>query len=142
MAQFSWQTGSSPPCDLWSSWEIPGDPSATNETGEALFPKGWGGRNETGYSNPEYDRVCREALTSLPGQPVYSENQLAAQSLFAAELPVIPLYQRLKLAVTRADFCGLSLDPTSTSEMWNIEAFDYGEGVRELGLFRSSCRDG
>jgi peptide/nickel transport system substrate-binding protein len=128
LAQFSWQTGSNPPCDLWASWEIPGNPSSTNEAGEALFPEGWGGRNETGFSNPEYDQACRAALSSLPGQPGYTEDHQEAQAIFAAELPVIPLYQRLKLAVTRADLCGFSLDPTSISEMWNIEAFNYGEG--------------
>ena len=49
------------------------------------------------------------------------------QEIFASELPVIPLYLRLKLAVTRPDMCGFTLDPTAISEMWNIEAFDFGE---------------
>ncbi|HLE13268.1 MAG TPA: peptide ABC transporter substrate-binding protein [Anaerolineales bacterium] len=128
LAQFSWLTGANPPCDLWATWEIPGDPVATSEAGEPLYPKGWSGRNETGFSNPEYDRACRAALSTLPGQPGYAENHLAAQTIFAAELPVVPLYLRLKLVVTRPDLCGFALDPTSLSEMWNIEAYDYGAG--------------
>jgi peptide/nickel transport system substrate-binding protein len=128
LAQFAWLTGATPSCDLWATWEIPGDPVATGEAGGPLFAKGWGGWNETGYSNAEYDRACRAALNSLPGQPGYAENHSKTQAIFADDLPVIPLYQRLKLAVTRPDLCGFELDPSSHSEMWKIEEFDYGEG--------------
>ena len=38
-----------------------------------------------------------------------------------------PLILRLKLAATRTDMCNFIMDPTSNSEFWNIEEFDYGE---------------
>jgi hypothetical protein len=60
--------------------------------------------------------------------PEYVENHLKAQEIFARDLPVIPLYLRIKFAISRPDFCGMSFDPTSPSELWNIENFDYGEG--------------
>jgi peptide/nickel transport system substrate-binding protein len=127
LAQFAWLTGVQPPCDLWTTEQIPGDPNILDENGVPLFPMGWGGQNETGYSNPEYDQACRSAQESLPGQAGYVESHLKVQEIFASELPVIPLYLRLTLAVTRPDLCGFTLDPTSYSEMWNIEAFDFGE---------------
>jgi peptide/nickel transport system substrate-binding protein len=62
----------------------------------------------------------------LPGQPGFLENQHNAQAIFAEQLPVVPLYQRLKLALARTDMCAFELDPSAFSEMWNIEAFDFG----------------
>jgi len=144
IGQFAWLTGVEPPCDLWMSEGIPGDPEKTVGDvpwlQEALGPDadptapafayGWGGWNDPGYSNPEYDKVCKAAINSLKGQPGYEENHLKAQEIFANELPVVPLYLRLKLAATRPDMCGFIMDPTANSEMWNIEEFDYGESCQ------------
>jgi peptide/nickel transport system substrate-binding protein len=127
LAQLAWSSGVLPPCHLWTSQQIPGDPSLKDDNGIALFPYGWGGVNETGFSNPEYDRACYQALETLPGDPEFHQNHHAAQAIFADQLPVIALYQRLKLALTRSDMCGFSLDASSYSEVWNIESFDYGE---------------
>jgi peptide/nickel transport system substrate-binding protein len=132
MAQLAWATGMQPPCDLFTSNEVPGAPQGSWIPFGGLearpFPRGWGGQNETGYSNPEYDRACRAALEALPGEPGFAESHAQAQQIFAADLPVVPLYRQVKLAVTRPDFCGFELDPTARSEMWNIENFDVGEG--------------
>jgi peptide/nickel transport system substrate-binding protein len=119
LGQFAWLTGVAPPCDLWITEQIPGNV----EDGFA----GWGGQNASGWSNADYDAVCKAALSSLPGQPGYDENHLLAQEIFADQLPVAPLYIRLKLAATRIDMCNFIMDPTNNSEMWNVEAFDYGE---------------
>jgi peptide/nickel transport system substrate-binding protein len=119
LGQFAWLTGVAPPCDLWITDQIPGAP----EDGFA----GWGGSNASGFSNPEYDAACKAALSALPGQPAYEENHLLAQEIFADQLPVAPLYLRLKLAATRIDMCNFIMDPTNNSEMWNVEAFDYGD---------------
>ncbi|PJH75078.1 MAG: hypothetical protein CO064_08570, partial [Anaerolineae bacterium CG_4_9_14_0_8_um_filter_58_9] len=91
-----------------------------------LYTYGWGGQNESGYSNTEYDAVCNAAVQALPGQPAYQENHLKSQEIFATDLPVVPLYLRLKLAATRPDMCNFIMDPTANSEMWNIENFAFG----------------
>ena len=44
-------------------------------------------------------------------------------------MPAIPLYFRLKVAAARADVCHFDLDP-SANPMWNIEAFDMGQGCQ------------
>ena len=127
LGAFAWLTGVQPACDLYISDAVPGDPTEVDADGNPLYPFGWGGQNQTGYMSAEYDTVCKAALQALPGQPAYEENHLAAQAIFANDLPVVPLFLRLKLAATRPDMCNFFMDPTANSEMWNIEAFDYGE---------------
>jgi peptide/nickel transport system substrate-binding protein len=130
MAEFAWLTGFLPPCDLFMSENIPGDPEALNPDGSPRFPKGWAGQNNSGYSNPEFDEACQAAREALPGGPGYVENHRRAQEIFAEDLPVIPLFLRLKVTISRADFCGYEPDPTASSDTWNIEAYDYGEGCK------------
>jgi peptide/nickel transport system substrate-binding protein len=131
LALMAWYTGVEPPCDLYKSDLIPGPADGSMisiQTGEeVLFPSGWGGgQNDPGFVNNEYDDVCNAALQTLPGQPGYEEAHLEAQRIFAEELPVAPLFLRLKLAATRPDFCNFIMDPTANSEFWNVEEFDFG----------------
>ena len=128
LAQLAWSAGNQPACDLWISRQIPGDPNLEDESGTPLFPYGWGGANATGFRESAYDLACDQALATLPGQPGYIENHQAAQTIFSEQLPVIPLYQHLKLVVTRPDMCGFSLDASAFSELWDIENYNYGEG--------------
>lgn len=119
MAQFAWITSLDPPCFLYMSNEIPGP--------YPDYPKGWGGANVSGYNNPEFDQACRQALFSMPDLPEYADAQHQAQKIFAEDLPVIPLYTRSKVVVTRADMCGVLVDPSASSALWNLEAFNYGK---------------
>jgi peptide/nickel transport system substrate-binding protein len=114
LGQFAWLTGVEPPCDLYLTSQIPS------------MDTQWAGQNIPGFSNQEFDQACNQARQSLQGEPPYRENHLRAQEIFAEELPVVPLYLRLKLAGTRPDMCHFEMDSTENSEMWNIEAFDYG----------------
>jgi peptide/nickel transport system substrate-binding protein len=131
MAQFAWQTGVRNPCDLYLSSRVPGQPQGEWIPLGSIEPRpfvyGWGGQNLTGFSHPDYDRACTAALEALPGQDGYIESQWESQAIFSAELPAIPLYQRLILAVTQVDLCGFQLDATSWSELWNIEQLYQGE---------------
>lgn len=119
LAQFAWITSLEPPCFLFTTAEIPGP--------YPQFTKGWGGANVSGFSNPEFDRTCAQAMSTLPDTPEHRQAHLQAQAIFAEELPVIPLYSRLKLVATRADICGVIVDPSADSALWNLEVFDYGE---------------
>ena len=120
LAEFSWASGLVPACQLFESGQIPS--AATN----------WLTANLTGYSNPAYDTACQTArYTRMDDQATYSKNQQAVQALFASELPVIPLYFRPNLAVTRPDFCGLEMDSTARSDLYNIEAFDEGSTCKK-----------
>ena len=89
----------------------------------------WVGTNVSGYQNPQFDTACEKALQALSVDPEYAFHQ-EAQAIFASDLPSIPLYLRLKVAATRWDFCGFTLDPSSSSALAGLEAFDYGDGCR------------
>ncbi len=112
MGSFAWLTGVEPACNLYVSWEIPTEENA------------WGGQNDTGWSDPAFDAACRKALQALPGTADYIEGHKEAQRIFSENLPVIPLFLRIKLAAYRPEVKGFIMDPTENSEMWNIEAFD------------------
>jgi peptide/nickel transport system substrate-binding protein len=110
--------GVQPPCDWFTSNEIP---SAANH---------WVGANVTGYKSADYDTACHTPELSLPGETGYTDAFHEAQSIFAADLPAIPLYYRLKVAAARADVCHFDLDP-SADPLWNIEAFDKGAACQQ-----------
>jgi peptide/nickel transport system substrate-binding protein len=115
LAQFAMgTTGFAPPCDWFTTPEIP---NVDNK---------WVGTNVSGYSSPDFDAACAVASASLPDTPEYKTAQDRAQFLFSSDLPGIPLYWRLKVAAARPDMCALTLDPTSVSDLWNVEAWNYG----------------
>jgi peptide/nickel transport system substrate-binding protein len=87
----------------------------------------WVGTNVSGYKNLAFDAACQKTLQSLSTDPEYAFHQ-EAQAIFASDLPSIPLYQRLKVAAARPDFCGFTLEPSSSSALADIESFDYGTG--------------
>lgn len=122
LAEFAMSTtGGQPPCDWWSTDEIP--------TADNL----WIGANVSGYSSGAYDAACRAALTSLPDTPEFSEANNEAEFLFSDDLPVVPLYWRIIVAAARSDMCNFVLNPTASSDLWNIEQFDYGEACLPQG---------
>ncbi len=118
LTQFAWQSGTQSPCFLYTTDQIP---TAKNN---------WLGANITGYSNPKYDSVCKDVLQASPNQANYPDLAHTAEQLFWNELPVIPLYYRLKIVATRPDFCGFQMDVTTRSALWGIEAFDYGTNCK------------
>jgi len=103
-----------PQCNWFTSSQIPGEANH------------WIGTNVSGYKNPNFDAACQKALQTVSTDPEYTFHQ-EAQSLFAADLPSIPLYLRLKVAATRPDLCGFTLDPSASSGLADIETFDYGD---------------
>jgi len=106
-----------PQCNWFTTNQIP------NESNK------WVGVNVSGYSDPDFDAACEGALQVLPNEPEYTQHQ-KAQELFAFDIPSIPLFMRLKIAATRNDFCGFTLDPSSEYALAGIESFDYGTGCK------------
>ena len=106
--------GTEPPCLWFSSEQIP------------TKDNNWLGVNISGYSNPDYDAQCRKALSSLPASQEYKDAYASVQTIFANDLPSLPLYMRIKTVATRRDMCNFSLDAFSVNDLWNIEEFDFG----------------
>ena len=116
LAQFGWLTGVQPPVGLYWCSEIPSEENA------------WAGQNETGWCDPEYDKVSKQADTTLERQkalPLYHD----AQRMFTENLPVLPLFARVKVFGTRPDVVNFAPNPTINSETWNIEAWGFTEGT-------------
>ena len=119
LAQFSWETGAQPPCLFYQTDQIPSDSN------------NWLGVNITGFSNPDYDAACEAAQSTRPDQTdAYIKANQDAQRLFAEQLPVIPLFFRLDMAVSRPDMCGMQMDVTARSDLWNLESLDYGNNCQ------------
>lgn len=119
LALFSWPLTEQPACFLYLSEAIPGED--TN-----LFPYAWGGWNLSGWRNTEFDAACQAAARALPGESVYTEQHAAAQAIFAAELPALPLYLPQRIAAARPDFCGFGLE-AGANPLQNIENFGFAE---------------
>ena len=120
LAQFAWLSRIRPDCGLYLTANIPGPLDQGFN--------GWGGVNVAGWSNEAYDAACGHALSLLPGQEGYVEAHQEAMRLFAAELPAVPLFSRLRLAATTPDVLNFRLDATQPSELWNAFELDMTPG--------------
>jgi peptide/nickel transport system substrate-binding protein len=120
LAQFAWAVGEIPPCFIYLSSEIPS--AANNWLGEKF-----GGGNITGYSNPEFDAVCRQSLLTGLDEQTASDAARKVMEILATDLPDIPLFYQPKIVISRPDMCGLGIDISSRSEFWNLESLDYGQ---------------
>lgn len=114
LAEFAWLTGVGPPCDLYLTSNIPSDANP-------------GGENDPGYSNPVYDAACNQALSSINESDKRSYHQQAVR-IFTQELPVLPLFLRVKYGFASPEITGLKFDPTE-SELWNLEELRVGEST-------------
>lgn len=109
-----WPDWISPVCEAFASWEIPGD--------ENPF-----GSNAGGFNDPAYNEACRRILHGPPGSEAYFESMHAIQRIFHEELPSLPLYVRPRILIYRVDACGVQVDATAFSTLWNLENVDHGE---------------
>jgi ABC-type transport system substrate-binding protein len=122
LAQFAWMAAVEPPCYLYLTHEIPG-PYPT-------YPKGWGGVNAGGYSNPQYDQACLDGLYSLADMPQHVQKHAQAQAIYAEDLPALPLYWHYRVIMGRPDLCDLPLEAVSDNIFLEVESFNYGEGCQ------------
>lgn len=127
LGEFAWLTGVQPACELYMGTFVPGPPDELDEDGNPLYPQGWGGQNNTGWASEEYDAVCQAALGGLPGTAAYEDNHMEAQRIFSREVPIIPLFLRLKVAAARPEVQNFTVDPTQNSELFNLYEIDLGQ---------------
>jgi peptide/nickel transport system substrate-binding protein len=55
---------------------------------------------------------------------VYVAGHQEAWRIFAEELPSLPLFPRVKLAVARPEVLNFGVDTTQNSELWNLFEID------------------
>ena len=103
------------PCYLYETIQIP---SAGNL---------WIGANVSGFSHEEFNAACRDLRETRPEELDSLKTRSAEVSrLFAEQLPVIPLYYSIKLTAGRLDMCGVQVDGSARSNLWNLETYNYG----------------
>ncbi len=113
LAQFSWEASPRPNCLLYASSQIPAQGNL------------WTGPNVTGLASAEFDAACAAAYWARPVDADYAERIRQSQEQLAREMPVIPLYFYPKIAIARPQVCGLEMDVTARSILWNIEALQW-----------------
>ncbi len=123
LAQFAWAGSVEPACNLYLTSEIPGP--------YPEFIKGWGGVNASGFTNPEFDQACENALFSLPDTPQHRTEHFRAQEIFADELPALPLYLHFNVSVARTDLCNFTSVSALDTPLWYLEQLDYGGGCSQ-----------
>ncbi len=116
LAQFSWSPSTMPPCRFYITNQI--------NTAKSF----WFGVNISGYSSKEYDSACQTASNVLPGETDYNTLQQKTQELFNQNLPAFPLYQLVRIGITRPGVCSYRMDATSRSSLWNLERIDPRDG--------------
>lgn len=119
----AWPVGEQPLCELFSSRQITGPAGETNRQARVPYG-GWNAANASGWWHPEFDAACDQARSYLPGTVEYEENHKKAQRIFAQQVPVIPLFLRLKVAATSPHVLNFKLNPTQPSELWNLFELD------------------
>ncbi len=98
-------------CERYLSSEIPEDDA-------------WSGANITGYRSPGYDDACRSAQQALPGSSAYDRYRREAQIIFSQDLPALPLFMPLRVALARPLVESFEMDATAESELWSLEFLD------------------
>ncbi|GJM40723.1 MAG: ABC transporter substrate-binding protein [Ardenticatenaceae bacterium] len=112
LTAFAWKTDVQPPCQYFLSSDVP------------VAVNGWTGQNNPGFTNEAYDAACLQARGSIIGTQAYEGGHSEAQRIFAEQLPVLPLFLRLKVAAARPEVLNFGIDPTQESELYNIYEID------------------
>ena len=115
IAMFGWSGADQFPCSIYSSNQIPDEENY------------WIGTNVGGYQSNEYDRLCGAARASNLFSPEKRDDQWAVQKVYAADLPVIPLYFDFSIAVSNLNICGIRNESGSRSLLWNLETLSSSE---------------
>jgi len=114
LAAFPWLISIEPNCALYLSTETPGPDNNWNIKYN----------NETGFQNDDFDAACEAARLALPDTQEYEQNHREALRIWSQQVPIIPLFMRLKVAATRPNVQNLLIDPTEPSDLWNIYELD------------------
>lgn len=112
---WAWPAMVSPACEMFAAFEIP--------SVDYLY-----GINASGFSDPDYDQACRQALLSPFPKEDFGEAVAQTERIYRSQVPSVPLYMRPRLIAFGKDLCGIELDPTTYSALWNLEEIAAGEG--------------
>lgn len=116
LAEFPWVSNVTPNCEIFTTTNIPGAVD--------MRYLGWDVPNVGGWTNEAFDAACLQAGALLPGQDGFEQAHQEAARIFAAEMPALPLFSRLRVAAAAPHVLNFDLDPTQTNELWNLFELD------------------
>jgi len=111
---WAWPVFSSPPCEMYESGQIPSDTSRY-------------GINASGFSNTPFDQACGTVQLTLSDSPEAVEAAAETQRILADEVPGLPLFERPRIAAYAPDVCGVDVNPSAFSVLWNLEVLARGD---------------
>jgi hypothetical protein len=111
---WAWPNWVSPLCEMFSSQEIPSQSKPF-------------GINATGFASPEYDQACSAVLFSYPDSQSFTDGARTTQQVYSRDKPAISLFLRPRVVAHVVDLCGIAVDPSAYSALWNIESLSKGD---------------
>lgn len=122
LVAFGWPIDHNLACNLFLSDNVPGPADEINRDHyhEGATFGGWAGNNYTGWIGETFDEACGQTIMTLPGTAEYQAGHQQAAAIFARQLPVIPLFPRLSVAVARPEVSNFKPDPTQPSDLYNL----------------------
>jgi ABC-type transport system substrate-binding protein len=108
----SYQRAYLPPTEQLRTTQIP---SAENR---------WQGSNQTGWSNPEFERLAQAFETSLERTP-RNQAAVAMLKLIGDEVPVYPLYYSLSFMAYSAKLLGPTVSVSEETLHWNLPQWSW-----------------
>jgi peptide/nickel transport system substrate-binding protein len=107
---WAWPTVISPTCEMYDSGEVP--------YGENPY-----GINAAAFRNDDYDHACRRILLGPPDGQDFVDAVVSTQQLYASYLPSVPLYARPRIIAFNPEICGIEIDASAFSSLWNVEEY-------------------
>jgi len=111
---WAWPIFVSPPCEMFAGFEVP--------SADYVF-----GINASGFQDPDYDQSCQRILLGPAVGDDYMSAVQKTQEILQSQVPFIPLFVRPRVLAFGSEICGIDLDPTTFSALWNIEQLSRGD---------------
>ncbi len=108
LVAWPWLQWIGPDCEVFTSLEIP---SAENPEGS----------NASGFRDKAFDEACAQAGLGPMAGAAYSASVAEIQSILSEAVPSLPLLQWPRMLIASPLVCGLKVDPTAVSLLWNLE---------------------
>jgi peptide/nickel transport system substrate-binding protein len=123
LAQFSMQTDERTNCLLFESNEIPTQLNF-------WMGKISGGANFTGYSNSSLDTACQTARRSGLNTQTGQTSQQQVNQIINQNLPVIPLYFKPEIYLSRSDLCRNGQNDGLEINLSELDSWDIGSSCK------------
>ena len=115
---WAWPVFVSPPCEMFAGFEVPSI--------DTIF-----GINASGFQDADYDQACQRILLGPSFGEDYTKAVQETQEILKTQVPFIPLFLRPRALAFGNETCGIDLNPSAFSALWNLELLNRGQDCNE-----------